>query len=117
MKKSEKFLFALTLSLAVLTVNAQQSVKFLGTMEFSDAGVLFVGDNLSGAIHAIDLSTESRSKEAFEVNINHIDTQVAAVLGTSPGNIQINDLVRSIQRHILNSCSVKNKNFCVCKSS
>lgn len=92
MKKLEKLLFSITLSLAVLTVNAQQSVKFLGTMEFSDAGVLFVGDNLLGTIHAIDLSAEIRLKEAFEININHIDAQVAAVLGTSPGNTQINDL-------------------------
>ena len=44
MKKLEKLLFTLTLSLVVMTINAQQSVKFLGTMEFSDAGVLFVGD-------------------------------------------------------------------------
>ena len=92
MKKLEKFIFTVILSFAVLTVSAQQSVNALGTLEFSDEGILFVADNILGAIHAIDLSKESRIKEEFEINVYHVDAQVAAALGTSPGNIQINDL-------------------------
>ncbi|MET1259892.1 hypothetical protein ABV409_11130 [Flagellimonas sp. DF-77] len=92
MKKLEKFISTIILSFAVFTVNAQQSVKSLGTLEFSDAGILFAGDNLEGAIHAIDLSAESRKKEGFEINVSHVDARVAAALGTALGNIQINDL-------------------------
>ncbi len=81
---------------AILTgtflTNAQPSVKSLGALEFSEKGVLFVGDNLAGAIHAIDLASESRTQEKFEINVNHIDAQIASILGTAPQNIQINDL-------------------------
>ena len=92
MRNLEKFLFTIILSFAFWTVDAQKSIKFLGELEFSPEGILFVGDNLSGAIHAIDFSSESRAKRAVEININHIDAQVAAVLGTYLGNTQINDL-------------------------
>ena len=92
MKILEKFLFTIILSFAVLMVNAQQTVKSLGALEFTPEGVLFVGDNILGAIHAIDLTTESRSKEKFEINVYNIDAQISAILGTAPYNIQINDL-------------------------
>lgn len=71
--------------------NAQQ-VEAIGALEFSPEGVLFAGDNVSGAIHAIDLSAETRTKDQFEINVYHVDAQVAAVLGTAQGNIQINDM-------------------------
>ncbi len=92
MKKLETFILTIIFSFAVSTVNAQQSIESLGTLEFSDKGVLFIGDNLAGAIHAIDLTTESRTKEKFEINVNHIDAQIASILGTAPQNIQFNDL-------------------------
>lgn len=69
-----------------------QSIEALGALEFSPEGTLFVGDNVSGSIHAIDLSEESRTKESFEINVYNIDVQVAAVLGTAPQNILINDI-------------------------
>ncbi|MDW3194288.1 MAG: hypothetical protein R8G66_18075 [Cytophagales bacterium] len=92
MKKLESYIFTIIFSFAVSTLNAQQSVEALGALEFSPQGILFVGDNLSGTIHAIDLSSESREAATFEINMNHIDAQIAAVLGSSTGNIQINDL-------------------------
>ena len=67
-------------------------IKSLGVLEFSEEGILFTGDNLSGAVHALDFSTEGRSTESFEINIYHIDAQIAAVLGAAQGHIQINDL-------------------------
>ncbi len=67
-------------------------IKSLGVLAFSDEGVLFVGDNISGAVFAFDFTTESRTKDKFEVNVYDIDTQIAAVLGTNQRNVQINDL-------------------------
>jgi len=69
-----------------------QSIEAIGALEFNPEGILFVGDNVSGSIHAIDLHEESRSKEGFEINVDNIDVQVAAVLGTAPQNILINDI-------------------------
>lgn len=88
----EKFLFTIILSCAVSMANAQQSVKSLGTLEFTPEGVLFAGDNLLGAIHAIDLTTESRTKEQFEINVYNVDAQIAAILGVATNSIQINDM-------------------------
>jgi hypothetical protein len=92
MKNLKIVVFTILSIFTASTLNAQQSTQALGALEFNDEGVLFVGDNLLGAIHAIDLTTESRTKEKFEINVYNIDAQIAAVLGTAPQNIQINDL-------------------------
>ncbi|MFK7946557.1 MAG: hypothetical protein AB8G11_03120 [Saprospiraceae bacterium] len=93
MKKLEIFVFTLILSFTISMANAQQSIQSIGTLEFSDEGVLFVGDNLLGAIHAIDFTNKSRTKEQFDLNVNNVDAQIAAILGAAPHNIRINDLV------------------------
>lgn len=67
-------------------------IKSLGILTFSDEGVLFIGDNTSGIIIAIDFTTESKTTDKFEINIYNIDTQIAAILGTTQGNVQLNDL-------------------------
>ncbi len=67
-------------------------IKSLGVLAFSDEGVLFVGDNISGAVFAFDFTAESRTKDKFEINVYDIDTQVAAVLGTTQNNVRLNDL-------------------------
>ncbi|MFK7787488.1 MAG: hypothetical protein AB8B56_20360 [Crocinitomicaceae bacterium] len=92
MKNLGIFILTIVLSLAVSSVNAQQSIKAMGALEFSPEGVLFVGDNLQGAIHAIDLTAESRTKEKFENNVDNVDVRVAAILGSATQSIQINDL-------------------------
>lgn len=81
----------LALTFIVSFANAQE-IEALGALEFTPEGVLFSGDNVSGTIHAFDLSEESRTKEKFEINVYNIDAQVAAVLGTSQSNVQINDI-------------------------
>ena len=91
MKKVEIFAYTLAFTFAVSVVNAQQ-LEALGALEFSSEGILFAGDNVAGAIHAFDLSTEIKRTDKFEINAYNIDAQVAAVLGTSQGNVQINDL-------------------------
>ncbi len=74
-----------------LKVNAQK-VKSLGVMEFSDEGILFVGDNISGAIIAFDFRSESKATTKLEINVYDVDSQIAAILGTSQSKIQINDI-------------------------
>ena len=91
MKEIKIFTCLLALSFLFNAANAQQ-IDALGALEFSSEGVLFAGDNIKGAIHAFDLKTESRSADKFEINVYNIDAQVAAVLGTSQANIQINDM-------------------------
>lgn len=91
MRNLTTFIFTIILIFTASRVHAQ-SMEALGALEFSPEGILFAGDNISGAIHAIDLSAETRTKETFEINVYNVDAQVAAVLGTFPGNVQINDM-------------------------
>lgn len=72
-------------------VNAQQ-IKSLGVLEFSEEGTLFIGDNVAGAILAVDLTTESKAERKFEINVYKIDVQIASAIGTSQNNVQINDI-------------------------
>lgn len=73
-------------------VSMAQSAQSLGVLEFSNDGILFAGDNTSGAIYAYDFSGENERSESFEVNVYEIDKQLASVLGTNADNIQINDI-------------------------
>ena len=92
MKNIKKLMFAVLFFITISSINAQQSIQSFGALEFSDEGILFAGDNLLGAIHAIDFKTETRTKEKFEVNVYNVDVQIAAVLGSATQSIQINDL-------------------------
>ncbi len=87
----KKLLFLSALTFTTFLVNAQE-MKTLGALEFSPEGILFAGDKISGAIHAFDLSAEKKSIDKFEINAYNVDAQVAATLGTSVGNVKINDM-------------------------
>ena len=91
MKNLKLFIGVIALFFASSPIHAQP-IEMLGELEFSPEGILFVGDNVSGSIHAIDFKKESRTKESFEINVDNIDVQVAAALGTAPQNIAINDI-------------------------
>ena len=67
-------------------------IESLGVLEFSNEGTLFVGDNVAGAILAFDLTSESKTEGTFEINVYNIDAQIAAVLGISQSNVQVNDI-------------------------
>ena len=73
----------------MITMN---QIESLGVLEFSEEGMLFAGDNLTGAILAFDLTSENKTEGTFEINVYHIDAQIAAALGTSQSNVQINDI-------------------------
>ena len=67
-------------------------IKSLGVLKFSDEGILFAGDNVSGTIVALNFTAEIRTADKFEINVYSIDAQVAAILGTTRDNVQLNDL-------------------------
>lgn len=60
MKNIRIIIGVLALYFATSPVYAQ-SIQALGALEFSPEGVLFVGDNIGGSLHAIDLSKESKT--------------------------------------------------------
>lgn len=92
MKKFKLLLASAILTLAYLPSLAQTTIKSLGELQFSPSGVLFAGDNLSGAIHALDFTAEAHRQKAFTINVDNADVQIASALGTATSQISINDL-------------------------
>jgi hypothetical protein len=102
MIRHASFLSALVALAAVSIVSAAESpngldqqgqpdLKFAGPMAFGPDGILFVGDPLSAAVFAIDTGDQSAA-DAGAINVPAVNQQVAAVLGSSPDQVLINDL-------------------------
>jgi hypothetical protein len=66
-------------------------LKSAGALAFANDGVLFVGDSLGGAIFALD-TQDRTAKTSAGVDVVGIGDKVAAVLGTMPDQILINDM-------------------------
>ena len=66
-------------------------LKSAGSLTFGPDGVLFVGDSLGGAIFAIDTQDRATS-QAAKLEITGLAEKIAAMLGTTADQIQINDV-------------------------
>ena len=63
-----------------------------GALAFGPDGVLFVGDSMGGKIFALD--TEDRTaSQATAVEVPGMSEKIAAMLGTTADQIQVNDVV------------------------
>lgn len=67
-------------------------IKSVGPLAFGPEGVLFVGDTQSAAIFAIDTGDATGNPSAVQLNVENLDGQLAALLGTTPKDLEINDL-------------------------
>ncbi|HVR76280.1 MAG TPA: hypothetical protein VMT52_18270, partial [Planctomycetota bacterium] len=72
-------------------------LKSAGPLAFGPAGILFVADPLGAAVFAIDTGdgadkAAGPASSAKEIKVENINEKVAALLGTSPQDIAINDL-------------------------
>jgi hypothetical protein len=70
-------------------------IKHAGPLAFGPDGVLFIGDNQQGAIFAIATGDTSGDPSNVKIDIKGIDQQIAAMLGTTPSDILINDIAVS----------------------
>jgi hypothetical protein len=68
------------------------ALKSAGPLAFGPDGVLFVGDSASATILALDTDDSAPSKSSARVEIKAINDKVAALLGTAPDQILINDV-------------------------
>ncbi|MEM6387871.1 MAG: hypothetical protein AAF718_16720 [Pseudomonadota bacterium] len=68
------------------------AIQFAGTLEFSETGTLFVGDNYTGSIYAFDLTDGTAPDAVLPVNVGEIDVKLADVLGVPPSAVAINDM-------------------------
>ncbi len=56
-------------------------LKSAGALAFGPEGVLFVGDSLGGSIAAIDTNDHTSPKGAAAINVDGLDTKIAALVG------------------------------------
>ncbi len=67
-------------------------LRFAGALEFGPDGVLFVGDNLGGAIYAFEMGVGKAPTNNVAINVDSIDEVVANSLGATKKHISINDM-------------------------
>jgi len=67
-------------------------LKSAGALAFGPDGILFVGDSAGGAIFAIDTG-DTTAGTSTSVSVKGVNQKVAAMLGTSPDQILIEDMV------------------------
>ena len=64
-------------------------IKSIGPLSFGPEGILFVADNVGAAIFAIDVADAEPESEHRPINVDKIDTTLAAYLGCSRDDIFI----------------------------
>jgi len=68
------------------------TLQSANALAFGPDGILFVADSLGGKVVALDTNDRTAAKMAVKINVEGVDTKVAALLGTTPDQIMINDL-------------------------
>ncbi len=71
---------------------AAAKLQYAGALTFSPDGVLFVGDNISGAVFAYPIGAGTATTAAMPLDVEGIDGQIAALLKTSQSSIHINGM-------------------------
>jgi hypothetical protein len=85
---------------ASLTVGKVQ-LKSAGALAFGPEGVLFVGDSVGGTVAEIDTADRQEARSGAKINIEGIDTKIAAMAGVTPDDIAINDVkVNPISKNV-----------------
>ena len=67
-------------------------VKSIGALAFGPEGVLFVADNLGATIFAIDVGDADEVSEPHPLDVDKVDTRLAAYLGCSREEVFIRDM-------------------------
>jgi hypothetical protein len=70
-------------------------------LAFGPDGILFIGDSLGGSLFAIDTADVKPPAGPVNIQIPGLNTQIAAVVGTRPDEILINDIkVNPISKNV-----------------
>jgi hypothetical protein len=68
-------------------------LKSAGELAFGPDGILFVGDSVGAAIIAIDTGDRTPARSAAKIEIKAINEKIAALLGATPDQILVKDVV------------------------
>jgi hypothetical protein len=76
------------------------ALQSAGALAFGPAGILFVGDSVGGSIVAIDTG-DTKAMKTATINVQGVDTKIAALVGVTPDQIMINDVkVNPISKNV-----------------
>ena len=104
MSLSKKLLCSAAIALTwVGAASAEGVLKSAGALAFDTENTLFVGDGKAGVVHAFDLSGTVTDQTDYQLGraqtfegrtiFNHLDVEIAALLGVAPEEVVINDMV------------------------
>jgi hypothetical protein len=105
MSLSRILLMASALAIATTGPVAAQGFQLqsAGALAFDNGNTLFVGDSRAGTVHAFDLSGRLADQSGYQLGraqtfegrtiFNHLDAEIAALLGVAPADVAINDMV------------------------
>jgi hypothetical protein len=79
-------------SLTASLAPGKVELKSAGALAFGPDGILFVGDSTGGSVAEIDTNDRVEARSAAKVNVEGIDTKIAAMAGVTPDQIAINDV-------------------------
>ena len=95
MRFATMFLFASGLVLAASASSSltmgKADMKSAGVLAFGPDGVLFAGDPVGGSIFAID-TDDNKAAAGVTIDLKAANEKIAALLGTAPDQIIINDV-------------------------
>jgi hypothetical protein len=81
-------------------------LKSAGPMAFGPAGTLFIGDSIQAAVVAIETDDTAPAFSAPSIHLEHIDREIAGLLGATPDQLLINDIkVNPVSKNIYISVS------------
>lgn len=67
-------------------------IKSVGSLAFGPEGILFVADNVGATIFAIDVGDSHAASEPRLIDVDKLDTRLAAYLGCSRDDVFIRDM-------------------------
>ncbi|HXD72795.1 MAG TPA: hypothetical protein VN628_03620 [Vicinamibacterales bacterium] len=83
------------------TASGNVGLKSAGALAFGPDGVLFVGDSVGGAVAAIETGDKTPAAAGAKVDVQGLDTKLAAMVGVQAGDILINDVaVNPISKNV-----------------
>ncbi len=67
-------------------------IKSVGSLAFGPEGILFVADSVGATIFAIDVGDADAGSEPRSLDVDHLDTRLAAYMGCSRDDVFIRDM-------------------------
>ena len=86
---------ALSIAAGINMPAGKVELKSAGALAIGPDGILFVGDSVGGKIFALDVDDAASKSTAATLEIKGINEKIASMLGTTPDQILVQDIVVS----------------------